>query len=388
MSYLRRLSTRSLIVLVVAVVALAGGGARSPSPPAAVARRRRRSRSTRRSTTRSPPRARTASPRASTFTNKLFPSGALLGQVGSALISGASGRLWVTNDGRGRIELQSDAGDVQIVWNPTTITVYDASSNTVYRATLPANASTRARPTRTRRRPSRRSTTFLADLGVHWAVSAASPVDVAGQPAYSVTRLAEARRRPARLGRARVGRGPRHAAARRRSTRRARSSPALELAVTDISYGAVPASDVDVAPPAGAKVVDLGSPSRAATKATSTPAVTGLAAVQPRLPTSRSSRPTRSSACRAGTCGSSVVDTALVALRAGARWDRVVERKADTASPSGRAVQPADASRSTASPRTSSRRSSAPCSSGSRAARPTSSRGRCRRPRPRRPRGR
>ena len=50
------------------------------------------------------------------FTNRLFPSGALEGQVGSALMSGASGRLWLTNDGRGRLELQSTAGDVQIVW--------------------------------------------------------------------------------------------------------------------------------------------------------------------------------------------------------------------------------------------------------------------------------
>src|SRR6185437_14772745 len=44
------------------------------------------------------------------FTNKLFPSGAITGQIGSALMSGASGRLWATNDGRGRLELQSDAG--------------------------------------------------------------------------------------------------------------------------------------------------------------------------------------------------------------------------------------------------------------------------------------
>src|SRR6266536_1349598 len=64
------------------------------------------------------------------FTNKLFPSGAITGQVGSALMSGASGRLWATNDGRGRLELQSDAGDVQVVWNDTEVTVYDASSNT------------------------------------------------------------------------------------------------------------------------------------------------------------------------------------------------------------------------------------------------------------------
>ena len=52
-----------------------------------------------------------------TFTNNLLPSSSLLGNVTSALISGASGRLWLTNDGRGRIELQSDAGDTQIVWD-------------------------------------------------------------------------------------------------------------------------------------------------------------------------------------------------------------------------------------------------------------------------------
>ena len=49
--------------------------------------------------------------------------------------------------------------------------------------------------------------------------------------------------------------------------------------MTHISYGAVPASDVDVAPPAGAKVVDLGSTAHA-DHGSSTPAVTGLAAVQ------------------------------------------------------------------------------------------------------------
>src|SRR5205814_5596810 len=76
------------------------------------------------------------------FTNKLFPSGAITGQVGSALMSGASGRLWATNDGRGRLELQSDAGDVQVVWNDTEVTVYDASSNTLYRATLPTRSDT------------------------------------------------------------------------------------------------------------------------------------------------------------------------------------------------------------------------------------------------------
>ena len=73
-----------------------------------------------------------------TFTNRLFPSGALLGNAGPVLMSGGSGRLWVTNDGRGRLELQSNDGDAQIVWSKTAVTVYDASSNTAYTAALPA----------------------------------------------------------------------------------------------------------------------------------------------------------------------------------------------------------------------------------------------------------
>ena len=62
-------------------------------------------------------------------------------------------------------------------------------------------------------------------------------------------------------------------------TAQSSSSPALELAVSSISYGAVASSDVDVAPPAGAKVVDLGAVSGPAHRG-GAPAVTGLAAVQ------------------------------------------------------------------------------------------------------------
>jgi hypothetical protein len=51
--------------------------------------------------------------------------------------------------------------------------------------------------------------------------------------------------------------------------------------VTDVSYGDVPASDVVVAPPAGAKVVDLGTiGKRDSTKPKEGAPVTGLDAVQ------------------------------------------------------------------------------------------------------------
>src|SRR5919204_6996686 len=119
------------------------------------------------------------------FVNKLFPSGAITGQVGSALMSGASGRLWATNDGRGRLELQSDAGDVQIVWNDTRVAVYDASSNTVYRAKL-SPRSTKPSADRSSVPSVAKIKGLLAELEQHVALSGARPSDVAGHATYTV----------------------------------------------------------------------------------------------------------------------------------------------------------------------------------------------------------
>jgi outer membrane lipoprotein-sorting protein len=197
-------------------------------------------------------------------------------------MSGASGRLWITGDGHGRIELQSDAGDVQIVWNDQTISAYDASSNTVYRYNLPSGGTSAASSTGAP--PALADIDkFLTELGVHWTVSAAQPTNVGGQPAYNVSispkhdggllgsvELAwdAVAGVPLRIGIDAQG----------------SSSPVLELAVTQLAYGAVPASDVDITPPAGAKVVDLGMGPQTGSGGGSTPAVTGLAAVQAAAP--------------------------------------------------------------------------------------------------------
>lgn len=192
------------------------------------------------------------------FTNRLFPSGALLGDRASALMTGASGRLWITNDGRGRLELQSAAGDAQIVWSRMKLTVYDASSNTAYTARLPAMES---------RSPSREQEStptvseisdFLSRIAEHASVSGALPTDVAGRPAYSVS--VSPKHDDGLLGSARLawdsGRG---VPLRVGIYAQGHSSPVLELTVTEISYGPVSAGDVDIAPPARAKTVDLGS---------------------------------------------------------------------------------------------------------------------------------
>jgi outer membrane lipoprotein-sorting protein len=280
-SYLRRASTRSLIVVIVAVCALAAGGAAiavaaagsGPTPPPkpldqAIAD----------ALAANPPAGVTADIQ---FTNNLFPSGALLGQTASALMTGASGRLWLTNDGRGRIELQSEAGDgdVQIVWDQQTISVYDASSNTVYRASLPqATASS----TDTGTPPTLAEIdSFLTNLGVDWALSDAQPTNVGGQPAYSVSvspkhdggllgslQLAWDASQGTPLSVGIYAQGD--------------SQPVLELALSNVSYGAGVDSAVSITAPADAKVVDLGG--GAPDSGSSTPAVTGLAAVQAAAP--------------------------------------------------------------------------------------------------------
>ena len=186
MKLLRTLSTRSLVALVAAVTVLVAGGAAiavaasrgsGPVPPP-----KPLAQAIHDGLAAPPVDGITARIK---FTNSLFPSGSLLGSAGSALMSGASGRLWLTNDGRGRLELQADAGDVQVVWNTTAVTVYDASSNTVYRATLPAK---QGQETQT---PHLAPTvadiqSFLSKLAEHADVSGAQPTDVAGQAAYSV----------------------------------------------------------------------------------------------------------------------------------------------------------------------------------------------------------
>jgi hypothetical protein len=276
-SRLRRLSTRNLIALVVGVVALAvggtaiavaaGGGGPTPPPESLDA-------AIHNALSAQPPDGVTARVK---FTNNLFPSGALLGRAGSALMSGASGRLWLTHDGRGRIELQSDAGDVQIVWdtNTGTVSIYDASSNTVYRADLPRTSDDSG----AHEVPSLADIdTFLADLGVRWALSDPEPTNLAGQPAYGVS--ASPKHDGGLLGSVELGWDASHGTPLRAAVYADSSnSPALAVDVTDISYGSVPSSDVDVSPPADAKVVELGS-GPASSDDKSTAAVTGLDAVQ------------------------------------------------------------------------------------------------------------
>ena len=260
MRFLRTLSTARLLILVAAAAALAAGaaaiavaarGGSGPTPqPKPLASAIHDALSA------PEPQGITARIK---FTNKLFPSGALTGRVGSALMSGASGRLWATNDGRGRLELQSDAGDVQIVWRDQDVTVFDASSNTVYRLKIPARTHASEKGSDKGGIPSvAQITDFLSRIGKHVNVSDAQPTNVAHQPAYSV-RLSP-KHDGGLLGAAEIAwDAVRGVPLRVGIYAQGSSSPVLELAATHISYGPIPASDVDISPPAGAKTSNFGS---------------------------------------------------------------------------------------------------------------------------------
>lgn len=213
-----------------------------------------------------------------TYTNNLLPSGSLFGNTGSALLSGASGRLWLTNDGRGRIELQHDSGDVQIVWNPQQVTVFDASSYTVYKLALPQSSDqsqteTGTPPTLTDVQD------FLTKLAEYYDVSGPTPTVVANQPAYQAS--LSPKEAGSLLGSVKLAWDATQGAPLEAGVYATGSaSPALELAVKHISYGAVADADVDIAPPPDARVVDLGTASPSGDNGTTTKPVSGLDAVE------------------------------------------------------------------------------------------------------------
>jgi hypothetical protein len=218
------------------------------------------------------------------FTNTLFPSGSLVGQAGSALMSSATGRLWVNATG-GRLELQSDAGDAQIVWSDKKVTVYDATSNTAYVADLPQSKGSDAKDTGKPAVPSvDEISKFLTEFSKHWAVSGADPTNTGGQESYTVK--VSPSHDGGLLGSAELAfdalRGvPLKVAVYAQGA----SSPVLALEATNVSYGAVSDADVQVSPPAGAKIVDLSSQAKGGgAKDNSTPPVTGLDAVTKAAP--------------------------------------------------------------------------------------------------------
>ncbi len=230
------------------------------------------------------------------FTNHLISSSDFQGGPTDPILQGATGRLWISNDGRMRLELQSDNGDGQVVVNNGSFWIYDPASNTVYEGSLPADGAHKAGAEHSAGHEGMPSIAdierFINRLAQHLDVSGAIPGDVAGRPTYTV-RVAP-KHDGGLLGAAELAWDATKGIPLRIGIYASGSnSPVLELKATDISYGAFSKSDVKsifgISPPSGAKVVRIatpsGPPAREATKGGKAHAeITGAAAVARHLP--------------------------------------------------------------------------------------------------------
>ncbi len=185
------------------------------------------------------------------------------GEVASSpLLAGGSGRLWIAKDGRARLELQAEKGDTQVIYDGSTLTVYDAASNTLYRYKPPASKtpSTPSTPASHEAPSVAKIEEAIDHIDKHATLSGAKPDNVAGAPAYTVH--VSPKQSGSLLGGAELSFDAANGAPLRAAIYSSTSSsPVIELAATEVSFGPVSDSVFAFTPPANAKVEEIAAPS-------------------------------------------------------------------------------------------------------------------------------
>jgi outer membrane lipoprotein-sorting protein len=281
-SALRRISTRRLLAICAITVAAAtgvaavatamtGGGPKPPPKPLANAVQ----------DALSAPAVPGISARVE-FTNNLVDASSIQGT--DPLLAGATGRLWASPDGGGklRLELQSEAGgggDTQVLVSENHFQIYDGSSETVYQGTLPEEDGKDSGSQEHGVPALGQIEAKIGEVEEHAELSGATPSDVAGQPTYTLH--VAPKHDGGLLGGAEVAWDANHGTPLRAAIySSASSSPVLQLEATDVSFEAVPASTFEISPPVGAKVVDLNPSAERAGEHPQPSSKTGVDAVQ------------------------------------------------------------------------------------------------------------
>jgi outer membrane lipoprotein-sorting protein len=189
-----------------------------------------------------------------TFTNSLLPSGN--GQSQDPLMGSSSGRLWLSRDGKTRVELHGQTGDAQLVSDGNQWLLYNPATRTAYRGQAHPGG---AKPSAPQNGPASVDdiNKRLGAISQHNNLSDAVLGSVASRPAYTAdispkdpttllqkTQLSFDAQHPVLLRMALYSRQV--------------QSPVLELAATDVSYGPVDAKVFQVTPPPGTKIIDAG----------------------------------------------------------------------------------------------------------------------------------
>jgi hypothetical protein len=205
------------------------------------------------------------------FTNNLISAADIPGETADPLLQGTRhGRVWLSDDGRLRIELQGDNGDANLVVGKNSFWISDPMQHTVYKGTLPADksssggakhwsgkpaASARGVPSIAQIQSRLTQLTKSVDVG---GIATSDPGDVAGRPAYSVS--LSPKHSGGLLGQAQLAWDAVTGTPLRVAIyARANATPVLALTATNISYGQIADSDLTIQPPAGDKVVTVSS---------------------------------------------------------------------------------------------------------------------------------
>jgi outer membrane lipoprotein-sorting protein len=190
------------------------------------------------------------------FTNNLIDSSDLQGT--DPILNGASGRLWISDNGQLRLELQGQNGDAQVVVNKGSFSIYDPMSNTVYKGTLPQHSGTSSSSKDDVIPTVAQIQSDINQFAQDWNLVGPTPRNVAGQPAYKIK--VTPKHDGGLLGSVQLAWDASHGiplgiAIYSNSS----STPVLELKATSISYGAVSGRVFSIKAPAGAHVVSIGS---------------------------------------------------------------------------------------------------------------------------------
>jgi outer membrane lipoprotein-sorting protein len=176
------------------------------------------------------------------------------------LLTGGSGQLWASNDGRLRVELYGNNGDPEIVVTHHSWWVYDPTLNTIYEGKLPAGSSpTHKSSTREALPTIAQIQADLNHLASHLHLSGAIPTDVGGQPTYTVK--ISPKTSGGLLGQLQLAWDALKGVPLRFAVyARGSSTPVLEVAATNVSYGKVSSGDFAIKPPPGAHMVKIATP--------------------------------------------------------------------------------------------------------------------------------
>ncbi len=189
----------------------------------------------------------------------LLPGASSSFQTGA--LTGATGHVWLTK-GHAKLELHSSLGTTLVGFANGRVTLYMPKSNTAY--VLPLKHAADSGKATTHDSGSLPSTaeisTELAAVSQHVFLSGAIPGTVAGQPSYTVR--IQPRHNGGLFGTLALAFDANHPVPLRIALYpKGSGTPAIELVATKIHFGAVPASDLRVAP-AGATVHVVHLPSR------------------------------------------------------------------------------------------------------------------------------